>query len=74
MRHVRCVAVLRSGERIGAELVLRPDGYVVVRVGEAAIKPEHTEVVRVPHDCPVEMLDAAIMAGYYVLGAAKSLQ
>lgn len=74
MQHIQCVVELRSGERVSGELVLRPDGSAIVKCGEAAIEPRFVETVRVPGDCPVEALDAAVMSGYYVLGAAKSLQ
>lgn len=73
MRHVQCVVELPTGERIEAELVVQPTGAVVIRRDEMTIGPRAVKVVRVFAGCPVEILDEAILSGYYVLGSPKRI-
>jgi hypothetical protein len=45
-----------------------PDGVAVIRRAGWCHPPASILVVRITSDCPVELLDAAVEAGYYVVG------
>lgn len=44
---------------------------VIARIGDRQYGPRTVHCVRVSSDCPVELLDAAIEAGYWVLGQPR---
>lgn len=72
MRHVSCLAELPTEERIEAEPAFLPSGAVVVRCGEFSIDARAVKVIRVFTGCPVDVLNAAMLSGCYVLGAARA--
>lgn len=43
-------------------------GGVALLIEGAAYPPREVAEVRIYHDCPLELLDAAVEAGYWVLG------